>query len=424
MRVLVVAHGHPMEGPGGAEVAAYNLVLGLREDAAVSAVSFLARTARADLAPGAIVEAAPGDYLWRRDMADAMRLSAGREAPGGEALAALLRQLAPDVVFVHHYVHLGVEILTELRLALPSARILLTLHDFVAICRNGGLMVKTGLRGPLCERAEPQACHNCFPGETPMAFVARRRALLAHLAAADGYIAPSRFLAARYMDWGLPARRIAVIENGLERRPAMASAVPAREGDGTLRLAVFGQLREAKGLDIALAALHRLTAGERAALHLEIHGGRLEAQEPWFQALVARLAEPLAAQGCVSFRGAYGRGEVAGRMAGVDAVIVPSVWWENSPLVIQEAFAAGVPVIGADLGGIREKLRDGIDGLLFEPRDPEALAGVLRRLLHDPALPARLASGVRAPRPLSAMVGAYLWVAALDFTPLPQAARA
>lgn len=424
MRVLVVAHGHPAEGPGGAEVAAYNLVLGLREDAAVSAVSFLARTTRADLGPGQIVEAASGEYLWRRDMADAMRLSAGREAPGRDVFSALLGRLAPDVVFVHHYVHLGVEILTELRLALPSARILLTLHDFVAICRNGGLMVKTGLRGPLCERAEPDACHRCFPDETPTAFVARRRALLAHFAAADGYIAPSRFLAGRYIDWGLPARRIAVIENGLERRPAMAPAVPAREGDGTLRLAIFGQLREAKGLDIALSALHRLTPAERAGLRLEIHGGRLEAQEPWFQALVARLAEPLVAQGCVSFRGAYGRGEAAGRMAGLDAVIVPSVWWENSPLVIQEAFAAGVPVIGADLGGIREKVRDGIDGLLFAPRDPEALAEALRRMLHDPALPAGLASGVRPPRTLAGMVGAYLWVAALDLAPLPQAARA
>jgi glycosyltransferase involved in cell wall biosynthesis len=50
-------------------------------------------------------------------------------------------------------------------------------------------------------------------------------------------------------------------------------------------------------------------------------------------------------------------------MAGVDWVVVPSIWWENSPMVIQEAFVCGRPLVVADIGGMKEKVRDGVDGV-------------------------------------------------------------
>src|SRR4029077_20120414 len=81
----------------------------------------------------------------------------------------------------------------------------------------------------------------------------------------------------------------------------------------------------------------------------------------------------------------------------LDVLVLPSVWLENSPLVIKEAFAAGLPVVTSDLGGMREKVRGEVDGLLFEPGNAPALAAQLRRLQSEPGLFERLRSGIAAP---------------------------
>jgi glycosyltransferase involved in cell wall biosynthesis len=84
-----------------------------------------------------------------------------------------------------------------------------------------------------------------------------------------------------------------------------------------------------------------------------------------------------------------------------DATIVPSIWPETGPLVVFESFAAGVPVIGSRLGGIEENVRDGIDGILFKAGDAKELAGVIRRLLEDRGLLARLKSNIRPQRSMA-----------------------
>jgi glycosyltransferase involved in cell wall biosynthesis len=80
-----------------------------------------------------------------------------------------------------------------------------------------------------------------------------------------------------------------------------------------------------------------------------------------------------------------------------DWVVVPSVWWENSPVVIQEAFFHGRPVIAADIGGMAEKVRDGIDGLHFHARSAEDLADRLTAALSDRDLWERLRDGIEPP---------------------------
>ena len=79
----------------------------------------------------------------------------------------------------------------------------------------------------------------------------------------------------------------------------------------------------------------------------------------------------------------------------VDWVIVPSIWWENSPLVIQEAFHFGRPVICSDIGGMAEKVADGVDGLHFRANDATSLAETMRRAMEDAGLWHRLPSSIR-----------------------------
>ena len=89
-------------------------------------------------------------------------------------------------------------------------------------------------------------------------------------------------------------------------------------------------------------------------------------------------------------------------MAAVDWVVVPSVWWENSPLVIQEAFAAGRPVICSDIGGMAEKVSDGINGLHFRIGDPEDLAATIHRAVGTPGLWDHLRKGIPPVHPMTA----------------------
>ena len=98
----------------------------------------------------------------------------------------------------------------------------------------------------------------------------------------------------------------------------------------------------------------------------------------------------------VLFHGACDRDRIAEAYASFDVLVVPSLWPENSPLVIHEAFMHGAPVIAARIGGIPGLVSDDVNGLLYEPYRPEDLAAVLQRVVDDPSVVPRLASA--APR--------------------------
>jgi glycosyltransferase involved in cell wall biosynthesis len=110
----------------------------------------------------------------------------------------------------------------------------------------------------------------------------------------------------------------------------------------------------------------------------------------------------------VRFAGGYDRGELRRLMAAVDWVVVPSIWWENSPLVIEEALAHKRPVICSDIGGMAEKVRANEDGLHFPVGDSRALAALILRASGDGALWRRLRRSIRRPITVEQSVSAHL----------------
>ena len=96
--------------------------------------------------------------------------------------------------------------------------------------------------------------------------------------------------------------------------------------------------------------------------------------------------------------------EVGAVLGSVDVVVVPSNCVENSPGTLAEAFAAGTPVIGSDVCGVREHISHGVDGLLFRRGDADDLAGQMQRVAQEPGLLDKLRCGVRAPRELADQV--------------------
>jgi glycosyltransferase involved in cell wall biosynthesis len=126
----------------------------------------------------------------------------------------------------------------------------------------------------------------------------------------------------------------------------------------------------------------------------------------------------------VGVHGPYDESRVDMLMRSVDAVIVPSVWWENSPLVIQEAFRNGRPVICSDIGGMAEKVRDGIDGFHFHAGSVVDLTLLLKRLADDRQLLIDIAGTMRRPTAPDVIVDAHLALYRDLLAPKPREHRA
>ncbi len=395
-RILVVSHGHPDFSLGGGEIAAYRLFTGYRANPQVEAAWFLGRVDRRKGWPtGQISLRREDEYLWDQAVHNWHLMTAVHTDSVTGRFAELLRALRPTVVHVHHYAHLGLEFLALIKRVDPSIRIVLTLHEYMAICRQNGQMVKART-GELCRRSGFDDCNRCFPETSAEGFWMRKQRFSEYFALVDRFVAPSEFLRQRYIDWGLDPARIVMLENGQEDAATLPPR-PLAEGSGRVRFGFFGQVSAFKGIDVLLKALALLPRGNRAGVQVDINCAHLEQQTPELQAHLKELAEPLIRQGLLHWAGPYAPGEQASRMAGVDWVIVPSIWWENSPMIIQEAFVFGRPVICANIGGMAEKVRHGIDGLHFQVGNPHHLAETLLECAGSTTLWETLASGIRRP---------------------------
>ena len=107
-----------------------------------------------------------------------------------------------------------------------------------------------------------------------------------------------------------------------------------------------------------------------------------------------RLLADLADGAPVTFHGRFDNGRLSEVYAGLDALVVPSLWYENSPITIHEAFLTGTPVLASDRGGMAEFVRDGVDGLLFRLGSAADLADKMALMVEDAALRERLATAV------------------------------
>nr|WP_246232951.1 glycosyltransferase [Usitatibacter rugosus] len=163
------------------------------------------------------------------------------------------------------------------------------------------------------------------------------------------------------------------------------------ESSGSLRVAFFGRLDPTKGIHVLLDALARVP---KLPMSLDIYGVRMAVGDDPYYASIAnsvaqdsrvRLLPPIENQAMIETIALY------------DVLAVPSQGLETGPLVVLEAFAAGVPVLGSDLGGITERVRADVDGLLIPPSDATAWSNALARLISDRGLLKRLREGIVSP---------------------------
>jgi glycosyltransferase involved in cell wall biosynthesis len=335
-----------------------------------------------------------------------------------EHLVHVLDAVDPDVVHVHN--------LLNLSFALPrlararGAAVVATLHDYTLVCASGGQRVHVAEHHQ-CDTIDTDRCARCFresPFARQMSFgrvttgapsraraaaatalrsipgVARALAtgaeralgppvtaagIEARLASArrvfediDLFVAPSSSIADEYSLLGVDRTKIVVSDYGF------ASAITGRRrtgGDGVVRFGYVGTIIWHKGVHMILEAVRDLPADA-----YEVHVFGDPQVSPEYVAHLRARADGLP----ITFRGPFTRESMADVYADIDVLVVPSLWLENSPLVIHEAYMAGVPVVGARIGGVPGLVAEGVNGWLYRHDSHDDLARALREVLDRP----------------------------------------
>ncbi len=295
-----------------------------------------------------------------------------------KALRCLLRDQRPDVAHLHNVYHqLTLSVVDEL--VAQEIPIVMTLHDYKPVCPSYVLYTDNA---PChrCVTGHPghAIAHRCIKGSRAASTVGAAEALLARTRKLyeriDAFISPSRYLAEVMVEGGLPAERMHVIPNFVADEQFLDDS--ARNIASPPTVLFVGRLEEVKGVRVLLEAA-RLVGPE---IHVIIVGhGPLDVE--------VQRAER---DGVVRYLGRRDWDEIAQLMDQARALVVPSLWEENCPMVVLEAGARGCAVIASARGGLVELVEDGQDGLLFPAGDSSALARIMLSLGQDRLLADRL----------------------------------
>lgn len=421
MRLLLISHFFPPESRAGTENYTFGIAKALQargHDVLVLCASDWIRGAAYWNGVSAdIVEDIPvrrANINWQQAHNPNRALYTSPQATAW--VTDILADYQPDMVHITSAYALGVGILDAVYQAgIPLA---VTLTDFWFLCPRTILLRGDGT---LCDgRTTPWQCQQCLLADSGVykqtkpflpdtvrrklwqtisahPFLARqpgarglaldmdeRKALTARaMQLPDRILSPSRFVQQMVAQAGL-SDRVAYLPHGHEL--SWLQAYKGKTASTALRFGFMGQVQHQKGVHILVDAYCEADLGDRARLDI---WGDLE-QSPAYVRQVRRLSS---GNDSVRLRGRFPRADIAQVLADIDVMVVPSVWYENAPLVIHEAFATHTPVIATNLGGMAELVQHERNGLLFELNDSADLARQLRRMVDEPALHHKLGEG-------------------------------
>ncbi len=313
--------------------------------------------------------------------------------------AKLLEQLKPDIVHIGHLNHLSTSMVNEAKQR--GIPIVYTLHDYWLMCPRGQFMQMHSAEENLwavCEGQENRKCAvQCYARYFSGAeeerehdisywenWVARR---MTHIRSVvdqiDLFISPARYLKSRYeKDFGLPVNKSIYLDYGFDH-----SRMKGRIRDNTEPF-TFGYI----GTHIPAKGIHQLIQAfgmVKGDSQVRIWGREQGHDSRALKAIAASL--PPEVQKRILWMPEYKNQHIARDVFSlIDALVTPSIWVENSPLVIHEAQQSRVPVITADTGGMEEYVKHEVNGLLFNHRLVKDLAVQMQRFVDDPSFANKL----------------------------------
>jgi GT2 family glycosyltransferase/glycosyltransferase involved in cell wall biosynthesis len=406
MRLLLVHHAWPPEGIGGSEIYAGALA---RRLAQAHEVTVLHRSADPRRPDHDLVESRQGSLRvfssnnLHRDVAG---FESYRDPVAAAVAGRVMDEVRPELVHVGHLIGLSTGLVFEARRR--GVPVVLTLHDFWTLCPLGQLL---NVRLEVCPGPTPERCLGCVGAQVATAPAAARvigrrlpmgvslgrtlgrlgssgaerigfrlEEMRELLRSVDVLIAPSRFLRDRMAALGVDG--VEVLASGHEELVAL-QRLP--DPAGRIRFGFIGAAIPSKGVHVLAEAFRRL-GDSRASL--AIHGPFVPYHGD--TTYEARVRSVLGHAASDALRGPFAHEQLGAILAGIDVLVVPSLWEENAPLTVEEAFQARLPLIVSDHGGLAERVREGIDGLRFRPGDAADLARAMRRFIEEPSLLAQL----------------------------------
>jgi glycosyltransferase involved in cell wall biosynthesis len=307
-----------------------------------------------------------------------------------DKFAELIKQLKPDIAHIGHLNHLSTGLIDEVKkLQIP---IVFTLHDFWLMCPRGQFLTRSignenNFR--LCEKQNDKKCAtDCyrvyFSGreenenqdiENWSYWIHQRMIETREIVnKVDLFIAPSNYLRNRFLnDFAVPANKIIYLDYGFPTEYLTQTEKSKTKSNYTF--GYIGTHIPAKGVNILIDAFNQIE--DNATLKIF---GRSNGQSTNALKALAKTSKNK-----IEFSGEYINHNLANDVfSNIDCIVVPSIWGENSPLVIHEAQSCKVPVITANYGGMKEYVQHKVNGLLFEHRNSNSLAEQLKFAVANP----------------------------------------
>jgi glycosyltransferase involved in cell wall biosynthesis len=287
----------------------------------------------------------------------------------------------PDVIHLHQMGNLPLELYDHLGAA--GVPVVQSVYDYGLFCPNSWAVLNDGrpcTQGPgaVCLR---EACHENYPFSPVSALVAHNR-LRRLREVSDGFVAATRHLVQQLERHDCRnAVQVPYFHDGPRLATSDSERVPGR-------VLTIARLVPEKGIAQLLESL-RFLRRRRSDAHLVVIGdGPLRAD-------LERQARELGLADAVEFKGKLATGALGVELARAMVMAIPSIWAEALPLVCQDAFAAGTPIVASDLGGLPEAVRPGVNGYLANPRSASDFAAALGRVLAGGEVWEQLSVGSR-----------------------------
>jgi glycosyltransferase involved in cell wall biosynthesis len=439
MRIILTTHLFLPESSGGTET----LVHGIASNLLQKGHSVLVVTGSDDKDP---VDASNGFDEYTLDAIRVVRfrrhrISAGRESNPlradydnrefEEGFRRLLREFMPDVVHFHHFGRSSIKIVDACNQEkIPS---FLTVTDFWPICPQQALLLPDGriCNGPtmgsanclkhMVELTQPKwlagtvkAMPNSalalvtgtlkhidfeLPGVlgVTQALAKRKSTIASSFPFLTKIFVPTRHAQTTLEKNGIAAGNFRILPFGL-RDHGYVKRIRTR-GEHALSLGFIGQFLPHKGLHVLTEALRLLPAD--CPVNIKVYAKLPAKETQYVRDFFAHAQEDRR----LTYEGTFDNEKIPVVLDGIDALVIPSIWHENMPLVSLSAQAAGCPLIASDVGGLSDIISHGENGLLFSPGSAHALRDCILQLLSDKNMLSHLSSSAIAPYTLNQYVG-------------------
>lgn len=415
MKILQIVHSFPPENVAGTEIYTYSLSRELLKNNEVSVFYRISDLKKKEY-----------DFIWNNfnglnvfTINNTFRLCNSfeefyRNDDIAKQFAKVLDKIKPDVAHIQHLIFLSVTIIEEIKKR--RIPIVFTLHDYWLICPQWHFLKKDL---SICGNNDISQCVDCLDYQLsirklPKKFYLTLRNIVPNLimrlfkniylnlvkrnlnssemlkkiklrikcvkelcSKVDLFIAPSQFLKRKFIEFGIPENKIEFIPYGIDKESFIGFK---RKVSDRIRFGFIGTVLPAKGVEVLISAFNRIKDSQT---ELRIYGKLFSYKGfEYYLRYIRRLVK----NKNIQFMGGFDHKDISDVFSEIDVLVVPSVWNENCPLIILEAFSSMTPLIASRIGGIPELISDGVNGLLFNPRDENDLQEKMQRVINNPGI--------------------------------------